>query len=117
MKLTRKLALVLLIGLLIPGVAGAADTVKIGLLAPLRAGCVYLDRNVVLRKQQSKVFLQLSDVVPRREEVVHALENDRDPDDGQDDEKPHDPGGAKHGERCESFLYIDHSFPRMEGRF
>jgi branched-chain amino acid transport system substrate-binding protein len=35
MKLTRKLALVLLIGLLIPGVAGAADTVKIGLLAPL----------------------------------------------------------------------------------
>jgi branched-chain amino acid transport system substrate-binding protein len=35
MKLTRKLALVLLIGLLVPGVAGAADTVKIGLLAPL----------------------------------------------------------------------------------
>lgn len=35
MKLTRKLALLLLIGLLVPGVAGAADTVKIGLLAPL----------------------------------------------------------------------------------
>jgi branched-chain amino acid transport system substrate-binding protein len=35
MKLTRKLVLVLLIGLLVPGVAGAADTVKIGLLAPL----------------------------------------------------------------------------------
>jgi len=35
MKLTRKLALLLLIGLLVPGMAGAADTVKIGLLAPL----------------------------------------------------------------------------------
>jgi len=35
MKCIRKLALVLLIGLLVPGVAGAADTVKIGLLAPL----------------------------------------------------------------------------------
>jgi branched-chain amino acid transport system substrate-binding protein len=35
MKLTRKLALLLLVGLLVPGVAGAADTVKIGLLAPL----------------------------------------------------------------------------------
>jgi branched-chain amino acid transport system substrate-binding protein len=35
MKLTRKLVLVLLIGLLVPGVTGAADTVKIGLLAPL----------------------------------------------------------------------------------
>jgi len=35
MKLTRTLALLLLIGLLVPGMAGAADTVKIGLLAPL----------------------------------------------------------------------------------
>jgi branched-chain amino acid transport system substrate-binding protein len=35
MKFTRKLALLLLIGLLVPGMAGAADTVKIGLLAPL----------------------------------------------------------------------------------
>ena len=35
MKLTRKLALLLLIGLLVPGMVGAADTVKIGLLAPL----------------------------------------------------------------------------------
>lgn len=35
MKFIHKLALVLLIGLLVPGMAGAADTVKIGLLAPL----------------------------------------------------------------------------------
>lgn len=35
MKLTRTLALLLLISLLVPGMAGAADTVKIGLLAPL----------------------------------------------------------------------------------
>jgi branched-chain amino acid transport system substrate-binding protein len=35
MKFMHKLALVLLIGLLVPGMAGAADTVKIGLLAPL----------------------------------------------------------------------------------
>lgn len=72
MKLTRKLALVLLIGLLIPGVAGAADTVKIGLLAPL-TGFAAADGLSVLNSVQLAVERVNQDggVLGRQVELVY----------------------------------------------
>jgi branched-chain amino acid transport system substrate-binding protein len=72
MKFTRKLALVLLIGLLVPGMAGAADTVKIGLLAPL-TGFAAADGLSVLNSVQLAVERVNQDggVLGRQVELVY----------------------------------------------
>jgi branched-chain amino acid transport system substrate-binding protein len=72
MKLTRKLALLLLIGLLVPGMAGAADTVKIGLLAPL-TGFAAADGLSVLNSVQLAVERVNQDggVLGRQVELVY----------------------------------------------
>ena len=72
MKLTRKLALLLLIGLLVPGMAGAADTVKIGLLAPL-TGFAAADGLSVLNSVQLAVERVNEDggVLGRQVELVY----------------------------------------------
>lgn len=72
MKFIHKLALVLLIGLLVPGMAGAADTVKIGLLAPL-TGFAAADGLSVLNSVQLAVERVNQDggVLGRQVELVY----------------------------------------------
>ena len=72
MKFIHKLALVLLIGLLVPGMVGAADTVKIGLLAPL-TGFAAADGLSVLNSVQLAVERVNKDggVLGRQVELVY----------------------------------------------
>jgi branched-chain amino acid transport system substrate-binding protein len=72
MKFIHKLALVFLIGLLVPGMVGAADTVKIGLLAPL-TGFAAADGLSVLNSVQLAVERVNQDggVLGRQVELVY----------------------------------------------
>src|SRR5690554_5223653 len=55
---------------------------------------------IVLGEALLEGFSKLRKIVPRREKIIHTIEDDREADDGEADEEPHHPGRAEHREGC-----------------